>query len=95
MKVSESHLLPLLASNDHAADLYRDLIRATQPATAATPGEFDPQIAATTGRRAFDLALTAPHDAAKVITALLVALGSTVRHGVGAMRIRPVQSLRE
>lgn len=74
MKVSESHLLPLLAGNDNAADLYRDLIRATQPATAATPGEFDPQIAASTGRRAFDLTLTAPHDAAKVITALLVAL---------------------
>jgi len=33
--------------------------------------------------------------AASLLVALLVALGSTVRHGAGAMRIRPVQALRE
>ena len=63
MKVSESHLLPLLAGNDNAADLYRDLIRATQPATAATPGEFDPQIAATAGRA--DASRPLPHDCSR------------------------------
>jgi len=32
---------------------------------------------------------------AALVVSLLVALGSTVRHGVAAMRIRPVQALRE
>ncbi len=32
---------------------------------------------------------------AALLVSLLVALGSTVRHGVAAMRIRPVQALRE
>jgi len=32
---------------------------------------------------------------AALLVSLLVALGSTVRHGLGAMRIRPVQALRE
>ena len=73
MKVSESHLLPLLACSGQAADLYRDLIRATH-GVAAAPGQFDPQIVPTTGRRAALFTLTAPEDAARVITALLVAL---------------------
>ena len=74
MKVSESHLLPLLACSSQAAGLYRDMIRATQGVTAATPGQIDPQIVTMIGRRAALLTLTAPEDAARVITALLVAL---------------------
>lgn len=75
MKVTDSYLLPHL-TNQTAAGLYRDLLRATSEITVEQAGAFDQLVTTQVGRDAARLAVENPAEAALVISSLLIALAT-------------------